>query len=113
MQDVVLAALLVIDDELQRDARPARPIGERRRAAIADHVARIGLAPVIPKVPCIAAVGSGYDRIRVCSSPKPVAAAPIALTWASSSIRSADTLYRKAQHPSVDRRPHDRHIPSL
>ena len=44
MQDVVLAAFLVIDDELQRDARPARPIGVRRMGAVADHVARIALA---------------------------------------------------------------------
>ena len=44
MQDVVLAALLVVDDELQRDPRAARPIGERRRAAVADHVARIGFS---------------------------------------------------------------------
>ena len=44
VQDVVLAALLVIDDELNRDARLVWPIGERRRAPIADHVARIGFA---------------------------------------------------------------------
>ena len=43
VQDVVLAAFLVVDDELHRDARAARPIGGRRVAAIADHVARIGL----------------------------------------------------------------------
>ena len=32
MQNVVLAALFVIDHELQRHPRPARPIRERRRA---------------------------------------------------------------------------------
>src|SRR6185437_2466417 len=41
--NVVLAALLVIDDELDRDARLHRPVGERGCAPIADHVARIGL----------------------------------------------------------------------
>ena len=41
MQDVVLAALLVIDDELHRDARSVRPVGEGRSAAVADHIARI------------------------------------------------------------------------
>ena len=44
VQDVVLAPLLVIDDELQRDAGVFRPVGERRRAPVADHVAGIGLA---------------------------------------------------------------------
>src|SRR5579883_1530278 len=43
MQDVVLAALFVIDHELQGDPRAVRPIGIGRRAAIADHVARIGV----------------------------------------------------------------------
>jgi hypothetical protein len=43
MQDIVLAAFLVIDDELQSDARAIWPIGVRRRAAIADHVAWIGV----------------------------------------------------------------------
>ena len=42
VQDVVLAALLVVDDELHRDARLVRPVGEGRRAPVADHVARIG-----------------------------------------------------------------------
>ena len=42
MQNVVLGALLVIDDELQGDASAIRPIGMRRLAPIADHVARIG-----------------------------------------------------------------------
>jgi hypothetical protein len=42
VQNVVLAAFLIIDDELQRDARAIRPVGERRRAAIAGKVARIG-----------------------------------------------------------------------
>ncbi len=44
VQDIVLAALLVIDDELDGDARLIRPVGERRRAPVADHVARIGFA---------------------------------------------------------------------
>ena len=44
MEDVVLAALLVVDDELHRDARAVRPVGERRRPAVADHVARIVVA---------------------------------------------------------------------
>ena len=44
VQDVVLAPLLVIDDELQGDARVVRPARVGRRAAVADHVARIGLA---------------------------------------------------------------------
>ena len=42
MQDVVLAALFVIDDELHRDIRAARPLGVGRVAAIADHVAGVG-----------------------------------------------------------------------
>ena len=41
VQDVVLAAFLVIDDELHRHARVAGPVGEWRRAPIADHIARI------------------------------------------------------------------------
>ena len=41
VQDVVLAALLVVDDELHRDHRAARPFRVGRVAAVADHVARI------------------------------------------------------------------------
>jgi hypothetical protein len=44
VQNVVLAALLVVDDELHRDARVFRSVGEGGRAPVADHVARIGLA---------------------------------------------------------------------
>ena len=44
MQNVVLAALLVVDDELNRDARLLWPVGERRRSPVADHVARIDFA---------------------------------------------------------------------
>ncbi len=38
MQDAVLPALLVIDHELDGDARAARPIGVGRLAAIADKI---------------------------------------------------------------------------
>ena len=48
MQNVVLAALFVIDHELQRDPRPARPIRERRRAAVSSHVARVFLLHLTP-----------------------------------------------------------------
>ena len=41
VQDTVLAALLVIDDDLQGQAGAARPTGIRRRAPIAHHVPRI------------------------------------------------------------------------
>ena len=44
VQDVVLAALLVIDDELHGDARPVWPVGERGVTPVADHVARIVIA---------------------------------------------------------------------
>jgi hypothetical protein len=43
MEDVVLAAFLVVDDELQRDARAAGPARLRRVGAIADHVAGVGV----------------------------------------------------------------------
>ena len=41
MQDVALAALLVVDDELNGDAGAARPARVRRVAAVADEIARI------------------------------------------------------------------------
>jgi hypothetical protein len=41
MQDAVLAAFLIIDDELHRDAGFARPNGPRPVAAITDQIARI------------------------------------------------------------------------
>ena len=41
VEDRVLGALLVIDHELQREPRLARPSRMRRLGAIADHVARI------------------------------------------------------------------------
>src|SRR5690606_12454041 len=41
VQDIVLAALLVIYHELHGDSGIARPAWMRRRAAITDHVARI------------------------------------------------------------------------
>ncbi len=46
MQDVVLAAFLVVDDELHGDARAARPICGGRVAPVTDHVARVGLVEV-------------------------------------------------------------------
>ena len=39
MQDAVLAAFLVVDDELHRDMRAARPFRIRRIGAVAAHVA--------------------------------------------------------------------------
>src|SRR5262249_14718642 len=42
MEDTVLAALLVVDDELHGEARIAGPARMRRPAAIADHVPGIG-----------------------------------------------------------------------
>ena len=48
MQNVVLAALFVIDHELQRDPRPARPVREWRRAAVSSHVARVFLLHLTP-----------------------------------------------------------------
>ncbi len=41
MEHAILPALLVIEDELHGDARAARPIGLRRRSAIASKIARI------------------------------------------------------------------------
>src|SRR3546814_4209796 len=41
VQDVVLAALLVVDDELDGDAGAARPLRIGRRLAVADEIARI------------------------------------------------------------------------
>ena len=42
MQHAVLAAFLVVEDELDGDARAAGPLGVRRAAAVAGEVARIG-----------------------------------------------------------------------
>ena len=41
VKDVVLAALFVIEDELNRDLGPVRPVGCRGICAVAGHVARI------------------------------------------------------------------------
>src|SRR3546814_15863884 len=41
VENAVLAAFLVIDDELHGDAGAAGPVGIRRRFAIADEVARV------------------------------------------------------------------------
>jgi hypothetical protein len=51
MQDVVLAAFLVIDDELDRDAGIVRPARMRDVAAIADHVAGIAVGGHGPQLP--------------------------------------------------------------
>jgi hypothetical protein len=42
MQHRALRAFLVVEDELQRDAGSARPVGVGRPSAVADEVARIG-----------------------------------------------------------------------
>ena len=42
MQDVVLAAFLVVEDELDGDARAVRPAGVRRARAVAAKIARVG-----------------------------------------------------------------------
>ena len=74
MQDVVLAALLVVDDELYGDARAVRPIGERRRAPVADHVARIDFAvrhlSLSPARALSRRPSRRYDRTVPCSSPR-------------------------------------------
>ena len=44
VEDAVLAALLVVQHELHRDPGLARPARVGRGAAVAEHVARIGLA---------------------------------------------------------------------
>ena len=41
MQDVVFAALLVVDDELDGDVGAIRPLRIGRVASVTDHVARI------------------------------------------------------------------------
>src|ERR1700733_10983793 len=71
MQDVVLAALLVIDDELHGDTSALRPVGERRGSPVANHVARISsgvrhpaASPHSPE--CVSS--QRYDRMEVCSS---------------------------------------------
>src|SRR5690606_41028409 len=45
MQDAAFAAFLVIDDEVDRDQRPARPLRVGRTGAVADQVARLGILP--------------------------------------------------------------------
>ena len=50
MQDVVLAALLVVEHELHGDPRAARPFRVGRVAAVADDVARIGGVRHEPKL---------------------------------------------------------------
>ncbi len=42
MQHIVLGAFFVVEHELQRDARRARPLRMGRRAAVAGQVARVG-----------------------------------------------------------------------
>ncbi len=41
MEDVVLAALLVVEDDLDRDIGAARPLRVGRALAVAEHVAGI------------------------------------------------------------------------
>src|SRR5215212_3203674 len=43
VQDAAFPTLLVIDDELHRDARTPRPMGIGRRAAVADEIAGVEL----------------------------------------------------------------------
>ena len=72
MQDVVLAAFLVVDDELHGDARAARPVGVRRRAPVADHVARIIVVVRHAVQSLVAALGRMPATLRhgaVCSNP--------------------------------------------
>ena len=45
MQDAVLAAFLVVDDELHRDMRAARPFRIRRVGAVAAHVSFVTHCP--------------------------------------------------------------------
>ena len=106
VQDVVLAALLVIDDELDRDARLVRPVGERRGAPIADHVARIGFVGhrvwrSVDRTPHDATTGRPFaparrtSEVGVCISARSTALRP-------SKPRSARSL------PSAPHRPDGR-----
>ena len=47
VQHRVLAAFLVVEDELQCDPRLARPLRSGRIAAVAGHVARVGIGAVV------------------------------------------------------------------
>jgi len=72
VQDVVLAALLVVDDELDGDARASGPVGERGSPPVADHVARIGFAlshvALPPRVRAWPPPPQRYDKTGVRSS---------------------------------------------
>src|ERR1700722_12960501 len=74
MQDIVLAALLVIDDKLHGDTSALRPVGERRGSPVADHVARISSGVCHPAASphspeCVSS--QRYDRRGVRSSGLP------------------------------------------
>ena len=61
MQYIVLAAFLVVDDELHRHARAVRPVGEWRMTPVADHVARIIVVAChmgsVPRAHCAVVAG--------------------------------------------------------
>ena len=48
MQDAVLAAFLVVDDELHGDMRAARPFRVGRVGAVAAHVSFVTHGPPLP-----------------------------------------------------------------
>ena len=73
VQDVVLAAFLVIDDELHRHARVC-PASRRRAASVRSRPCRAdsfrrSSSPCIPHVRSSRLPARRYDRIAVCSSP--------------------------------------------
>ncbi len=65
VEDGVLAAFLVIDDDLQGEPSTRRPLRRRRMPTVAHHVARICVGHVI-----LVAAGARERRIRRCRSPR-------------------------------------------
>jgi hypothetical protein len=68
VQYAALAALLVVDDEIEREARPAGPTRVRRLVGIADEIARIGNLNTVLRADWVAGFrpGSVYLVITVC-----------------------------------------------
>ena len=109
VEDVVLAPLLVVDDELDADARSVRPARVGRIAAVADEIAGIAVSTILS---CLdrwnssrARRGAGHDSARPARPSRNGSARCREMADLQPAVPRAAEIIADVEHEFIDPRP--------